>query len=878
MKALWAAALFSLATLGNAAQPAPDPARLLQEADRLAWLRAWSAAEPLFTQAQKLFAAQGDQRNALYAEVSAFRGQLPRTSVPAASARLEDYLQNPLVQSDDRLRLRVLVIKGETDEDLDPTLAGQSWREALALAEKLGDAAWANRAKGELGLVAFLQGDVGGSVIGLGQAVKVAQSNGDVSSLVRWLTLFGHGYVQLGRPQEALDFYDRALKAAGAVPELQFSVMTYVGKSNALIKLGRVEEADTILTQASEITSKLQARGYQALLLTQRAVIANQQKQPDRALALLGQATALAKAAGGNRIVAEVAIDAARIQRGRGQTQAAEQSLRDGIEVARAMEERLLLPRLLAELADLRSSQRRYSDAAALLDEAGDLLEGLFTSASSPWVQSRLVSGMDSVFVARIRLEGTRGQNASRMYSAIEQARGRALMELLVNRPLAGQRPPAELQEGERRISALQRRLLQATDRSTRQRLLEQIFAAEEQLAPASTAFFNRSRRAGPRTAGTLRDLQTALRPDELFLQFASMDPESFVVVATRSAARVQQLPGRTVIAGQVETLLKRVGSGSDANAEATALARTLLGVIPELRSQRRLLISPDGELHSVPFELLPPPESRRLIDSHVVSYVPSGSVLAVLRRPAKSPTPTLRALSVSASPPERADMVSSVKAVTRSVYDLDPSQLKPLPSADDEARSVGTILGPAGTTVLLGQAATESELKRLPLADYQVLHFAVHGIPSTKFPARAALLVNPSAADDGVLQAREILMLRLNATLVTLSACDTGSGSVHGQDGAASLVRPFIASGARTVVANLWAADDTFSLALMREFYRRLAAGADIAEALRDAKLQMLKSFGPQAVPRLWSGVLAYGDGRGVIARRPEATASRDE
>ncbi len=118
--------------------------------------------------------------------------------------------------------------------------------------------------------------------------------------------------------------------------------------------------------------------------------------------------------------------------------------------------------------------------------------------------------------------------------------------------------------------------------------------------------------------------------------------------------------------------------------------------------------------------------------------------------------------------------------------------------------------------------------------------------------------------------------MLRLNATLVTLSACDTGSGSVHGQDGAASLVRPFIASGARTVVANLWAAEDTFSLALMREFYRRLAAGTDISEALRDAKLHMLKSFGPQAVPKLWSGVLAYGDGRGVIARAPEATASR--
>ena len=75
------------------------------------------------------------------------------------------------------------------------------------------------------------------------------------------------------------------------------------------------------------------------------------------------------------------------------------------------------------------------------------------------------------------------------------------------------------------------------------------------------------------------------------------------------------------------------------------------------------------------------------------------------------------------------------------------------------------------------------------------------------------------------------------------------------------SLVRPFLAAGARSVVANLWAADD-FSLSLMREFYRRLAAGADVGEALRARKLSLLEQFGPQAVAKLWSGVLVYGDG----------------
>jgi CHAT domain-containing protein len=200
-------------------------------------------------------------------------------------------------------------------------------------------------------------------------------------------------------------------------------------------------------------------------------------------------------------------------------------------------------------------------------------------------------------------------------------------------------------------------------------------------------------------------------------------------------------------------------------------------------------------------------------------------------------------------------------------VYDLDFKQLRPLPAANDEARAVGALLSGSTGTVLIGAAATEAAIKKQPLQDYRVLHFAVHGIPSTRFPARSALLVQPADGEDGLLQAREILALRLRAGLVTLSACETGSGSLQEQEGVASLVRPFLAAGARSVVANLWAADDQFSLSLMREFYSALAAGADVGESLRRAKLRMLELFGPDVAPKLWSGLLVYGDTTTTIA-----------
>src|ERR1700731_498890 len=240
------------------AQNTPDPDKLLQDADRLAWLKNWTRAEPLYADAERLFTERGNQRNALYASVNKLRAQLPRLAVPEVSQQLAKYLEDPIVQTDDRLRLRCLVIKGETDTDLDPFLAEQSWREALEVATKLADSPWVNRAEGELGLVAFLQGDISTSVIKLGRALQTAQSNGDVASVVRWLTLFGEGYSQLGRAEQALDYYDKALKAASVVPELQFPAMTYLGKGDALVKIGRFDARGRAgLSSGADVQSRL---------------------------------------------------------------------------------------------------------------------------------------------------------------------------------------------------------------------------------------------------------------------------------------------------------------------------------------------------------------------------------------------------------------------------------------------------------------------------------------------------------------------------------------------------------------------------------------------------------------------------------------------
>lgn len=871
--AIFAIALF----LPFPRQDSPGPDALLREADRLAWMKNWPRAESLYADAERLFAARGDTRNALYASVNKLRAQLPRLPVAEVSARLADYLDDPLVQRDDLLRLRCLVIKGETDTDLDPALAEQSWRDALQLATRLGEDAWANRANGELGLLAFLQGDINESVIRLGRALQIAQTNGDVASVVRWLTLFGHGYLQLGRAEQAIDYYEKALAVASRVPDLQFPVMTYLGKGDALASLGRTPEAERVLEDALTVATTQGALGYQAELTLKLGLIADSRGQSDRAADLLGRAVDLARQAGGEAILAEIAGERARIQRTRRDDTGAQQTLREGIDVARRMHEQMLLPKLLAQLGDLDTSREQYADAADRLDEASDLLEGLLTRASSPWVRSRIIAGMDEVFAARIRLEGSQDRDPAGMFAVVEQARGRSVLELLLSRPIGDVTQPPELRAGERAIAALQLKLFAVTGRPERRRLLEQIFAAEERLAPISTELFNKTD-IGPRRPVALTEVQASLRGDELLLEFVTSEPASYCIAITRTTARLIRLADRSVIEKRVDPLLKSIRAGHEAQADARTVSSLVLGRMAVVSTRRRLIISPDGPLHDVPFELLVDRSGHRLLDSHVVSYVPSGSVLTILRRRGSNARPPRMALAVSASPTNEelgqtnGSHPSPLGAVSRSIYDLDGGRLPSLPSANDEARSVGAILGGVGTTVLVGDAGTELAVKHLPINEYRVLHFAVHGIVSSKFPARSALVLRPAGDEDGLFQAREILSVRLHADLVTLSACDTGSGGVFGEEGVSNLVRPFIAAGAKAVVANLWSADDTFSLAIMKEFYQELASGADEGEALRRAKLHMIRRFGPQAVPQLWSGLLIYGDSTARVTTRPPA------
>ena len=150
-------------------------------------------------------------------------------------------------------------------------------------------------------------------------------------------------------------------------------------------------------------------------------------------------------------------------------------------------------------------------------------------------------------------------------------------------------------------------------------------------------------------------------------------------------------------------------------------------------------------------------------------------------------------------------------------------------------------------------------------LDDFRYIHFATHGFLDELHPGRSGILLSraPDSKEDGILQTSEIMRLKLNADIVTLSACSTGLGKFVNGEGVLGLTRAFFYAGARNVAVSLWNVNDSATAALMKSFYLNLRRGLPKREALREAKLSLLRSSQPSwRHPYFWAAFVLEGQG----------------
>jgi CHAT domain-containing protein len=376
-------------------------------------------------------------------------------------------------------------------------------------------------------------------------------------------------------------------------------------------------------------------------------------------------------------------------------------------------------------------------------------------------------------------------------------------------------------------------------------RLADQIYSKELTAAESDYENFLDDLSGSEPTYAAVRSLKVPsgdevrqeLAADTALIEYVLSDQELVVFVITAEGLHAKASSVRsTDIQSRVETLrdLMLRNTTTEWQLPAAALYGELIAPIETegwLKGKTQLYVIPHSILHYVPFAALLN-KNRPLINDYVIAYLPAAAALVQNRTNSTS---------------------NSILAMAPANSQLQYTQL--------ETERVSNFF-PKQHTLLLGARATESSFKKLA-GQFDVIHLATHGYFNKTNPLLSALTLESDAIDDGRLEVHEIMGLRLNAKLVTLSACDTAVASgyfsdVPPGDDLVGLTRAFLSTGTTAVAASLWAINDRSSVNFMNRFYRQLQQ-KDKATALADAQRQMLLS-GRYRHPYYWAAFVMVG------------------
>lgn len=343
-------------------------------------------------------------------------------------------------------------------------------------------------------------------------------------------------------------------------------------------------------------------------------------------------------------------------------------------------------------------------------------------------------------------------------------------------------------------------------------------------------------------------ELQEGLRPGEVFLALMVGNRASLAFLATRDQftcreieTTLEQFHKRT------SDLVDSVRVGGEWSGLAAQVADDFLGDF--VWSGDRLIVSPDGPLHTFPFDLLlvhtsPGGPRSMLLEKAEVITTPSATIF--FADSTKTERDPHRSLQLVAFGDPQLPGTSPAFSSVGTSGSRGRLELRPLPHAREEALHLARTI--PGSRAFVGEQATEKRFfEEAQIAN--ILHVASHALIDDRRPAYSGLvLAADSAASglpsaDGFVQAFEVLRERLSLDLVTLSGCETGRGlSVRGE-GLQGLSRAFRLAGAKTLLVSLWEVDDAATAKLMEDFYDSWNKGMTIPAALRQAKLEALHS-----------------------------------
>jgi CHAT domain-containing protein len=354
-------------------------------------------------------------------------------------------------------------------------------------------------------------------------------------------------------------------------------------------------------------------------------------------------------------------------------------------------------------------------------------------------------------------------------------------------------------------------------------------------------------------------------------------EKQSYLFIIEKNGSYLYLLPSRSEIRRSIKGFIKELSDPPQETFRGFLASKRLYKellwpleeVLPE--SIEHLIVVPDGFLYFLPFEALiicsdeNASDSPFLIEEYRITYAPSCSSLMFLgeRGATKRHAKSLLAIgSPSYDLKESAqDEKKSTLHILKEIFKNQGYDFSSLPYSKKEIKKIAKLFPKKDRDIYLGEQAREEVIKGTSLDDYQIIHFACHSLLDERFPFRSALVlsIDNDSQEDGFLLVREIYNLRLSADMIVLSACQTGRGKLENMEGVMGLPRIFFYCGARSVVSSLWNINDKSTTKFMPYFYKYLSEGNSRSEALRLAKIKMLKT--KYSHPFYWASFVLYGD-----------------
>jgi CHAT domain-containing protein len=345
-------------------------------------------------------------------------------------------------------------------------------------------------------------------------------------------------------------------------------------------------------------------------------------------------------------------------------------------------------------------------------------------------------------------------------------------------------------------------------------------------------------------------------------LEYVVGERRTIVFILRRTAAGETRITARTIpIARDAlgELVLRLTRQIANRELRYRTAARELYDLLLQpaeeaIGSRRQIAIIPDGLLWRLPFHALLRRDGTPLIERRSVAYAPSLRMLLATAAGRHRAETDARTLLAFGNPLLSGPVSARVRTIAGT------GTLLPLPDAAREVQALRTLYGQRHSRVYVGEAAREAVFKQ-EAEHSRIVHLATHALLDDGAPMYSALLLAPGGDDDGLLEAREIVNLRLDADVAVLAACNTGQGEIRTGEGVIGMSWAFLVAGCPATVVSQWEAVSETTSRLMVDFHRHLQTGKAPAEALRRAELALMRDphFGH---PYYWAPFVVVGAG----------------